>query len=144
MALLMVLVAAFGGSLGTDLEPASGNATDYRGITQREYALIVKDPDAHEGEGLIVYGVVEQADSATGRFELRLDTSAVAQRDAYDYEHNTLVSTTDDDMFADVVQGDLVTLHAEVVGTYTYETTLGGEMTVPHLNVGIIEVTGSS
>ena len=85
-----------------------------------------------------------QADSATGGTELRLDTSAVARRDSYDYEHNTLVSTTEGDMFADVVEGDLVTLHAEVVGTYTYETALGGQLTVPHLNVGIIEVTGSS
>ena len=41
-----------------------------------------------------------------------------------------------------VVQGDLVSIKATVIGSYEYETTMGGQMTVPQLHVDKITVTG--
>jgi hypothetical protein len=58
-----------------------------------------------------------------------------------DYETNTMV-TGDGAVLADVVQGDLLTAEVTVAGSWSYETTMGGTLTVPSLIVTKIEVTG--
>jgi hypothetical protein len=45
---------------------------------------------------------------------------------------------------SDIVQGDLLRAEVVVAGTYTNETTLGGQLTAPVLAVSKIEVTGSA
>ncbi len=54
------------------------------------------------------------------------------------------MTAEDPAILADVVQDDLVTMYVEVAGSMSYETTLGGETTVPTMTVHIIKVTGSS
>lgn len=120
------------------LDPAT-----YQTITPREFALIVKDPEAHAGEKIVVYGVVSQFDSATGPQAFRAYTAATPGAGVLDFDENTVVLAEDSAILTDVVEGDLVTMWVEVDGTYSYTTQLGGQTTVPQFSVYIIEVTDS-
>lgn len=141
--LMVILALSGGGTSSTDLSTAPADAAKYEEVSAREYALIVKDPDAHEGERIIVYGIVTQADAATGDEDIRVSSAAQRHRQDYQYEHNTMLTTSNSDIFADVLEGDLVKIYAEVIGSVRYNTQVGGNTTVPQLNAGIIEVIRS-
>jgi hypothetical protein len=116
----------------------------YAAIRPRDFALLVKSPDKHIGKKYVIHGLVTQFDSATGEDTFRADTAATRQSDWYDYEVNTLVSAEDAALLDNVVQDDLVTMYVEVLGSFTYDTQIGGSTTVPHFQVHIIKVTGSA
>jgi hypothetical protein len=125
-------------------EKTRKNPSSYKTIGARDYALLVKDPDAHIGEKYVVYGYVTQLDSATGTDTFRANTGSSTQSDWYNYDQNTVATAADPGDFANVVNDDLVTLYVEVVGALSYDTQIGGNTTVPNLKVNIIKVTGST
>ena len=107
-AIIFVLVVAcvaavvvIGGSHGTKNNTASSTThrpsaqdldpSTYQPISPRDYALLVKNPDAAKGRKLIVHGVVTQFDPATGTSDFRADTGADPMESRYDYKQNTLV-----------------------------------------------------
>jgi hypothetical protein len=124
-------------------EAARLDRTTYQAIAPRDFALLVKNPDAYVGQKFVVYGAVTQFDSATGPSTFRGNTGAVPQADWYDYDQNTIIQARDPAILTDVVEDDMVTMYVEVGGSYTYETQIGGSTTVPLLYVNIIDVTGS-
>lgn len=127
----------------SDLMPPE--PTSFEKLSSREWQKIVKDPDAHAGEGIYVYGEVTQFDAATGNEGFRASAGGEKKLPEYgyvDYETNA-VFTSDADTLSDVVQGDLFTAKVMVVGSYSYETQIGGETTVPQFEVVKIKVTGS-
>jgi hypothetical protein len=115
----------------------------YNAISPHDYALMLKDPAAHMGQKIIVYGVVTQFDTATGRSEFRADIAAQPQDDRYGYQQNTMIEASDTSILANVVEGDYVRMYVEVEGAETYKTASGGEFTVPKFGVNIINVTYS-
>lgn len=125
-------------------EAARTNPAKYKAISDRDYKLLVKDPDSHVGERFVVYGHVTQFDSATGTDTFLASTSSNRSGDWFDYDTNTLASSDDASLFKNVVEDDLVTMYVDVLGSFSYDTQIGGNTTVPHLAVNIIEVTGSS
>ncbi|HEY9371985.1 hypothetical protein [Streptomyces sp.] len=117
----------------------------YKKLTARQWALIAKSPDKHVGEAYTVHGVVTQFDSATGDDQFRADVDGVKHLPEYgyvDYPTNTLMTNISGDL-SDLVQDDLFTAKVVVVGSYSYDTQIGGETTVPQLSVISITVTGS-
>jgi hypothetical protein len=125
------------------LEAQRLDPNTYNAISPHDYALMLKDPDAHKGRKIIVYGVVTQFDTATGTSQFRADTAAEPQDDRYGYQQNTMVEASDSSILANVVTGDFVRMYVEVEGAETYKTTLNGEFTVPKFGVNIINVTYS-
>ncbi|KUI09899.1 hypothetical protein AU190_05645 [Mycolicibacterium acapulense] len=113
----------------------------YATVTQREFALMAKDPDAWAGRKIVVYGVITQFDSATGATSFRADTGPAPMMDVYDYDQNTVITAYDADLVTDFVEKDKVTMFVEVQGAMTYETQIGGSTTVPSLMANIIEST---
>ncbi len=119
------------------LDPAA-----YAAISGRDWKLVERDPSAYVGEKYIVFGKVTQFDSNTGREVFRANTDGQKQSRSYNYDINTMV-IGEEDVLGKVVQGDLVKLFVSVVGPYSYETTMGGNLTVPMVKANIIEVYGS-
>ncbi|GAB2646046.1 hypothetical protein GCM10027169_12710 [Gordonia jinhuaensis] len=113
--------------------------TQFKDIGDRDWQLIAKNPDAHLGEKVVIYGKVTQADSVTGDKYIRVSTGA---EPADYYTVNTIAKEGVNGVFANVVEGDLVTMWARVWGSKTYDTTLGGSTTAPEVKVNVIEVTG--
>lgn len=118
-----------------------------RAITAREWALIARDPDAHIGESIIVYGQVTQFDAATGTTGFRANVDGVAHKVSYgyaDYDTNTILTAATSAMLGDLVNKDLFRAEVIVTGSYSYDTSIGGRTTAPQLSVQKIEVTGQA
>lgn len=114
----------------------------YEQISDRDFAMLVKNPDTAKGRKLVIYGYVSQFDSATGTNTFRAETGANPQDRYYNYDQNTIVTGLTP-TFADVVEDDMVTMYVEVLGSYSYDTQMGGNTTVPKFFANIIDVTGS-
>lgn len=126
------------------IEAAKKDPASYEQLTDRDFALIAKNPDAATGRKVVVYGRITQFDSATGTTQFLARTAANQPSSKYDYDQNTMVVGDTAALIANVVEDDLVTMHAEVLGSYTYDTQAGGSTTVPKLQVNIIDVTGQA
>lgn len=119
-------------------------STPARKITAREWQLIAKNPDAHIGDTVIVYGQVTQFDAATGTTAFRANADGVEHKPAYgyaDYSTNTLFAG-DAAVLRDIVEGDLFKAEAIVVGATSYDTQIGGATTAPQLSVTKIDIIG--
>ncbi|GAA2577978.1 hypothetical protein GCM10010435_62710 [Winogradskya consettensis] len=113
--------------------------TSYKKLTARQWLKIAKDPDAHSGETVVVYGSVTQFDSATGSSVFRADVGASNQEWSFDYPTNTML-VGDEGQLSDLVQDDEFRAKVIVAGSYSYETQIGGETTVPQLYVSSIKL----
>lgn len=107
-------------------------------VTKRALAQIVRQPDSHIDENVILYGLVTQFDSATGPCTFRAELSH-AQVGKYDYEHNSMFTAGDGladcEALDDIVAEDIVQITATVTGSLSYDTTIGGSTTVPKFQV---------
>ena len=114
-------------------EDPSPDLAQFTEIDERGLALIAKDPDAHVGKNLIVYGEVTQYDSFTGKCSMRLSLAHTVMEWTYDYEHNTIASSgngrSDCPELDPIVQDDIVKIWLTVTGSYSYDTTIGGTAT---------------
>lgn len=113
-------------------------------VTKREWAKVIKDPDAYIGDRFIIYGEVTQFDSATGKDALRADT---AHKDTTEYGYfdgeNTMMSGTAE-LLDDVVKDDVFKATVTVLGSYSYDTQIGGNTTVPQLQIDKITIIGNN
>ncbi len=107
-------------------------------VSKRDLAQIVKKPDAHIDENVILYARITQFDSGTGPCSFRADLSH-AYVGKYDYDYNSMFSAGDGlfscDILDDFVADDIVQVTATVLGSLTYDTTIGGSTTVPKFQV---------
>lgn len=116
----------------------------YAALDDRTWALIAKDPDAHVGESYLVFGEVTQFDSATGTSAFRANVAAanVCEYGFFDGDNTVLQAATGVDL-ADVVTDDVFAAQVTVMGSLSYDTSIGGSTTVPRLQVDSIEVQGT-
>jgi hypothetical protein len=121
------------------LEPPP--ATPHREVSARDWQLIAKSPDSHIGERVTVYGYVFQFDSATGPDRFLAHADGVRHRRSYEYDTNTAFAGSAA-MFENVVEKDVFRAEVTVLGSYSYNTQIGGSTTVPRLQVDKIEVIG--
>lgn len=124
------------------LRAARLDKSTYEAIDSRGWQLVAKNPDSHVGEKYVIYGRVMQSDAATGSTSMRVNTDG-QQVDYYDMDINT-IANAGLATFSDVVEDDLVTMWVVVSGSQTYDTTMGGSVTAPEVEVNVIEVTGST
>ena len=120
--------------------PPSAPAEPYRKLSSRDWQVIAKNPDAHIGERVIVHGWVTQFDAATGTTAFRASVDGVRQKQAYDYDTNTMLGGDAADL-EDIVVDDEFTAEVTVRGSLTYQTQIGGTTTVPVLLVETISRT---
>ena len=120
--------------------PSSAPAEPHRKLSSRDWQVIAKNPDAHIGERVIVHGWVTQFDAATGTTAFRASVDGVRQKQAYDYDTNTMLGGDAADL-EDIVVDDEFTAEVTVMGSLTYQTQIGGSTTVPVLQVQTISRT---
>lgn len=112
--------------------------------TERELALVAKDPDAAFGDIMVVYGEITQFDSATGKCKFRANIGHQNMADAWDYDHNALFMAGFSDeecpILDDFIADDEVEITATVMGSLSYDTQIGGSTTVPSFLVSKISL----
>lgn len=147
MAVLSAIPAP-GGGTAPGIAPAAATGSracaSYRALTSRQWLQIAKDPDAHTGECIIVFGEISQFDSATGSDAFLADAGGVMIRPQFgfaDYPTSVALQGTPGQLAA-LVEGDLFAAKVTVGGHISYNNTLGGQTTVPLLRVHSISRTG--
>lgn len=119
--------------------PAAPDLSTFAPTDERTFALIAKDPDAYIGTNLIVFGSITQLDSATGRCNMLVSAGAAQTEFSYDYGQNTLATSGDGEsdcpIFDPLVEGDHVKMWVTILGSYSYDTQIGGNTTVPLFEV---------
>lgn len=126
-------------------QPEPPTCTSYTALDSQTWLEIVKDPGSYKDQCFTVYGEVTQFDSATGTNGFRANVGGVQLTPSYgfvNYPTNTVL-VGDPTMLKDVVNQDLFTASVMVLGSYSYDTQIGGHTTVPQLQVDAITVTGT-
>jgi hypothetical protein len=121
-------------------EKAEKKINNAQTVGPRTLAKIFKDPDRYKGEVLVVYGQVTQFDSATGTDAFRAD---VANRNTMSYgffNGDNAMLTGEKSELEDLVEDDVFRATVTVSGSYSYDTQIGGNTTVPLFKVNKIKV----
>lgn len=112
----------------------------YALLTEREFALLSKDPDAISGRKILLYGWVTQADADTGTDRF-LAVTGPTQGEWYDYDLKIVVSG-DRQQIAPIREGQYVTVYGVVTGSNTFPLQTGGSATIATFDASIIDITG--
>jgi len=113
-------------------------------LSARTWQKIVKNPDRYAGDRYIVYGEINQFDAATGADTFLAD---VAHKNTTSYGffngENTML-TGNESKLEDFVEGDVFKATVTVVGSFSYDTQIGGNTTVPLLTINSIRRVGNN
>lgn len=124
--------------------PVTPDLSTFTEIDDRSWALIAKDPDSHAGTNVILYGSIMQFDSATGRCSMLIDTAATQKESSWDYEQSVMAYAGDAStvcpVFDPLVEDDHVKVWATVRQSFSYDTQIGGNTTVPMVEVWQVEL----
>jgi hypothetical protein len=111
-------------------------------VTARQWAKVVKSPDNYIGKRYIIYGEVTQFDSATGDAAFLADTAYKNTTDYGYFDGESTWLNGDAAKLSDVVEKDVFKATVTVLGSYSYDTQIGGNTTVPELQINKIKVIG--
>lgn len=111
---------------------------------------VERNPDAFEGECLHLFARIVQFDSATGpcSFHARVAAEHASSiggydvRSAFGYEDSPLMSTLVQDCpdLDGVSNNDIVEVWATGLGSYNYDTAIGGSSVVPSFRIDTVEL----
>lgn len=102
------------------------------GIT---YDNLARNPDEHMGDKVKFYGkIIQVMESDTGEY--------TQYRFAIDDNYDTVayIEISKEQLTSRLLEDDLVTIYGESFGTITYESTMGGNITVPAIIVNMFEL----
>ncbi|MEU4772696.1 hypothetical protein [Micromonospora sp. NPDC023644] len=119
--------------------PPKPKPPSYKTLSERQWKLVAKNPDAHIGKTYVVFGRVTQFDAATGVDTFRANVAHRRMADKYDYQTNTLLTGLAADL-DNLVEDDIFRANVTVLSAFSYDTQIGGETTVPLLQVDSIKV----
>ncbi|RSS40440.1 hypothetical protein EF912_32270 [Streptomyces sp. WAC07061] len=107
-------------------------------MTDREFKLMAKDSGTHFDKCYRIHGYVTQADSSTGTLTVRANTCGEKHEPKYGYiadcDTNSMLfdfGTAKGEGLKAIVDGDAFEADVIVGKPYSYQTTLGGQLTVP-------------
>jgi hypothetical protein len=117
-------------------------ATTYAKLSARGWSQLVKAPDNYTGRGYLVWGCITQFDAATGTDSFRAQASYQKEDYWYTDGDNVLFSGTTEQL-ADFVQDDVIYMKVVSLGSFSYDTQIGGNTTVPLFDIVSISRKGS-
>jgi hypothetical protein len=121
-------------------EPTQAPIT-YAKLTDRAWSKLVKSPDDYIGKGYYVWACITQFDAATGDDTFRADASFKKLEYWFEGENTLFVGTAS--QLDDFVTDDVVYMKVVSLGSYSYDTSIGGNLTVPMFEVRSIQHKGS-
>lgn len=142
---ILLVIAVVGGgprSMVGSSTPAPRPVT-FATLSDRDWALLVKDPDAHEGQGVSLWACIVQFDTATGTSAFRGNALNRDAGSSWFLDGENAVFQGDAGMLAPFVKDDIVAVTAIVRGTLSYDTVMGGSNSAPLFEVLSIKQAGS-
>lgn len=107
----------------------------YAKVSSRAWSKIARDPSAHVGKTIVVYGGITQFDSATGNSMFRANVDGVRHSEWFDYDTNTVLTAPDPALIDDLATEDMFEAKVVVSGEFSYESTFGAELSTPELEI---------
>lgn len=111
-------------------------------LSERDLALLVKDPESYSGKTMIIYAKLTQFDAATGKCIFRASISHKKGENSWDYGENSIFRGGDGSSNCPSLDGfvtdDEVRITATSLGAISYETQIRGNTTVPAFKVEAI------
>jgi hypothetical protein len=107
---------------------------EYAKLSDRAWKKLVKAPDNYVAKAYRVWACISQFDAATGLDTFRGQASNKKRTYWYTDGANALF-TGDEDKLDEFVEGDVVSMNVLVLGSFTYDTQVGGSTTVPWFSV---------
>jgi hypothetical protein len=108
-------------------------------MSERDLALLVKSPDSHAGESMVIYARITQFDAATGKCVFRANISFRKMENSYEYGENAIFRGGDGSSDCPALDGfvtdDVVRITATSLGSISYETQIRGNTTVPAFKI---------
>lgn len=159
LVLLAVVIALFAGcaiigsSLGSSSTESQLGSKDRAPVSQaqidaatelseRDLALLVKDPESYAGKTRVIYARISQSDAATGKCIFRASISHKKMDNSWDYGENSVFRGGDGSSSCPSLDGfvtdDEVRITATSLGAISYETQMRGNTTVPAFKVEAI------
>ena len=112
-------------------------------LTERDLALLVKDPDANTGKTVVLYARITQFDAATGGCIFRANVAHQKMENRWDYGENAVFGGEGGKAGCSALKGfvveDEIRVTATSLGSISYETQIRGNTTVPAFRVEKIE-----
>lgn len=102
----------------------------------------MKSPDNYIGKRYVVYACVTQFDAATGDDTFRGEAANKKIEYWYLDGENALFTGTASQL-ADVVTDDVVVMNVTSLGSFSYDTQIGGNTTVPWFQIDKVTPKGS-
>ncbi|MBU2666348.1 hypothetical protein KOI35_22860 [Actinoplanes bogorensis] len=112
--------------------PTPKKTPTYKGLTSRAWTSIAKNPTAHAGEKIVIYGRIGQYDSRTGSERMLANASNTPYENPAVYP---VIFSGDAEMLGAYKVDQMFEAKADVVGWFTFETVKGGTKTVPELRI---------
>ena len=122
--------------------PAATPKPEYKKLSARNWDKLVKNPDAYLGKTYQVWACISQFDSATGPDTFRAEAANKKQEYWY-LDSDNAMFTGDADRLADFVKDDVVLMNVTSLGSFSYDTQIGGNTTVPLFSIEKISHKGS-
>lgn len=104
-----------------------------KGCKEYSYKKIFRNPDDYEGKQAKFTGKVVQVQEASGLYVLRVATSG-------NYDDVIYVIYSTDSDASRILEDDKVTIYGTLAGLETYETVMGGSVTIPKVNASYVDI----
>lgn len=111
------------------------DTADYN--TDITYDDLARNPDDNEGENVTLSGTIIQVLEGTSSSQYRLAVDD-------DYNNIVLIDIPEELLESRVLEDDVLTIYGESEGTIDYESTIGGNITVPFVSVDKFETNGQA
>ncbi len=111
------------------------DTADYN--TDITYDDLARNPDDNEGENVTLSGTIIQVLEGTSSSQYRLAVDD-------DYNNIVLIDIPEELLESRVLEDDVLTIYGESEGTVDYESTMGGNITVPFVSVDKFETNGQA
>jgi hypothetical protein len=106
----------------------------YKKPSKRAWSQLVKNPDRYTGDRYEIWACIFQFDAATGPTAF-LGQASYKQQEFWYLNGENALFTGDEDKLFDFVEGDVVLVRAVSAGSFSYDTQIGGNTTVPAFEV---------
>ncbi|MFY1069223.1 hypothetical protein [Enterococcus sp. AD013-P3] len=107
-------------------------ATYNTGIT---YDNLARTPDQYMGNKVTFQGKIIQVMEGDGYTQYRFAVDS-------NYDNVALIEITSDKLSTRVLENDIITIYGESKGNITYDSTLGGKITIPAISVNMFNIDG--
>lgn len=132
----LILIVGVMGLILPDAEPLSGTELEKYKASAKEisFAELNKNPDKYKGEHVKFTGEVVQIMESSGKTTFRLAVT----KNEYGWSYSDIILVVYK-AETPIVEKNIVTVYGDVYGSYTYESIIGAQITLPRINARYIE-----